>query len=63
MILSVETEQVTIGNEGKAEITVSGELPGTAALTFSVEGTDKTAMTIANVEQIVWQNKVKLVKK
>lgn len=53
MILSVETEQVTIGNDGKAEITVSGELPGTAALTFTVEGTDKTAMTIANVEQFV----------
>lgn len=53
MILSVETEQVTIGNDGKAELTVSGELPGTAALTFSVEGIDKTAMTIANVEQIV----------
>lgn len=53
MILSVETEQVTIGDDGKAEITVSGELPGTAALTFTVEGTDKTATTIANVEQIV----------
>ena len=53
MILGVETEQVTIGNDGKVEVTVSGELPGTAALTFSVEGTDKTAMTIANVEQIV----------
>lgn len=52
MILGVETEQVTIGNDGKAEITVSGELPGTAALTFTVEGTDKTATTIANVEQI-----------
>lgn len=51
MILGVEAEQVIIGNDGKAEITVSGELPGTAALTFSVEGTDKTAITIANVEQ------------
>ena len=56
MILGVETEKVTIGNDGKAEIAVSGELPGTAALTFSVEGTDKTAMTIANVEQIVVKN-------
>ena len=54
MILSVETEQVVIGNDGKAEITVSGELPGTAALTFSVEGTDKTAVTIASVEQITY---------
>lgn len=52
MILGVKTEQVTIGNDGKAEITVSGELPGTAALTFSVEGIDKTAVTIANVEQV-----------
>ena len=39
-------------NDGKAEIIVSGELPGTAALTFLVEGTDKTAITIASVEQI-----------
>lgn len=53
MILGVETEQVVIGNDGKAEIAVSGELPGTAALTFTVEGTDKTALTIASVEQIV----------
>lgn len=53
MILGVETEQVTIGNDGKAEITVSGELPGTAALTFTIEGTDKTAMTIVNVDQNV----------
>lgn len=51
MILEVETEQVTIDNDGKAEIMVFGELPGTAALTFSVEGTDKTALTIASVEQ------------
>lgn len=53
MILGVETEKVIIGNDGKAEIAVSGKLPGTAALTFTVEGTDKTAMTIANVEQIL----------
>lgn len=53
MILGVETEQVSIGNDGKAEVMLSGELPGTAALTFSVEGTDKTALTIANVEQKV----------
>lgn len=52
MILGVETEQVIIGNDGKADISVSGELPGVAVLTFSVEGTDKTAMTVVNVEQI-----------
>ncbi|MCR5850149.1 MAG: chitobiase/beta-hexosaminidase C-terminal domain-containing protein [Bacteroidaceae bacterium] len=50
MILGVETEQVIIDEDGKAEITVSGELPGTAALTFSVEGTDKEGQTIVSVE-------------
>lgn len=50
MILGVVTKQVTIGNDGKAEITVSGELPGTAALTFKVEGTDKEGLTIVSVE-------------
>lgn len=53
MILGVEKELVTIDNDGKAEIIVSGELPGIAALSFTVEGTDKTAMTIANVEQTI----------
>ena len=51
MILGVDSRQVVIGEDGKAEITVSGELPGVAALNFSVEGSDKTASTIASVEQ------------
>lgn len=51
MILGVEAEQVTIGEDGKAEISISGELPGTAALVFTIEGTDKTAITIVNVKQ------------
>ena len=50
MILSLESEQVAIGDDGKAEITIMGELPGTAALTFSVEGTDKEGLTIVSVE-------------
>lgn len=50
MILSVDKEQVTIGNDGKAVITMTGELPGTAALTFTVEGTDKEGLTVASVE-------------
>ena len=51
MILGVESTQVVIDNDGKAVITVSGQLPGMAALNFSVEGSDKTASTIASVEQ------------
>lgn len=51
MILGVETEHVAIGDDGKADFILSGKLPGVAALTFSMEGTDKTALTIVNVEQ------------
>ena len=50
MILGLETEQITIGEDGMAEITVLGELPGTAAITFSVEGTDRTSITLATVK-------------
>lgn len=52
MIVGLETEQVVIGKDGTAEILLTGELPGTAALTFSIEGTDKTATTIVNVERV-----------
>jgi hypothetical protein len=52
MILNAETEQVVIGDDGMAAITVTGELPGSAALTYSVVGTDKTAQTIVNVKQM-----------
>ena len=53
MILGIESEQVTIGNDGKAEVVIYGGLPGSAALTFSVDGTDKTAQTLTRVEQKV----------
>ena len=52
MIVGLETEQVVIGKDGTAEILLTGELPGTAALTFAIEGTDKTATTIVNVERV-----------
>lgn len=53
MILSVESEQVEIGEDGTAEISMNGELPGVAALTFSIENIDKTGQTIVSVEQNV----------
>lgn len=51
LILGVSAAQVTLDEEGKAEITLTGQLPGMAVLTFSVEGTDKTAQTEVIVEQ------------
>lgn len=50
MILGVDIDEVTIDDSGKAEITLTGYLPGTAALTFSVDGTDKSNQTIVSVE-------------
>lgn len=52
MILKVENEQVVLDDNGKALILMSGNLPGTAALTFTVDGTDKVAETVVNVEPI-----------
>lgn len=49
-ILGIDIDEVTIDDSGKAEITLTGYLPGTAALTFSVDGTDKSNQTIVSVE-------------
>lgn len=49
MILSTDAECLVLDKDGRAEIKVHGELPGTAALTFSVDGYDLTATTTVNV--------------
>ncbi len=51
MILGVDKERVIIDEKGNAVITVRGELPGTAAVVFGIEGYDLTATTIVTVEQ------------
>ena len=51
MILDIDEESVTLDNQGQAIITITGNLPGTAALTFSLEGYDLSATTIVNIEQ------------
>ena len=53
MILSTDAESLVLDKNGKAEIKVHGELPGTAALTFSVDGYDLTATTTVNVVTIL----------
>ncbi|MBQ0073411.1 MAG: chitobiase/beta-hexosaminidase C-terminal domain-containing protein [Prevotella sp.] len=52
MILDVNATSAVLDENGKAEIPFSGELPGTAALTFTIDGYDLSATTIVNVEQI-----------
>ena len=49
MMVSLQTTEATIDNNGRAVFTLSGNLPGTAAILFDIEGTDKTAQTMVNV--------------
>lgn len=49
MIASVSDETVTLDKDGKAEITIFGELPGTAGITYTVDGYDFKATTIVGV--------------
>ena len=48
-IAKVVTDKVKFDKNGKATITVSGELPGEANITFNIEGMDLKAQTQINV--------------
>ena len=48
-ILRTSTESVVIGDDGTATFKMSGELPGTAGLTYTIKGYDITANSIVNV--------------
>ncbi len=43
MIASLSTDKITVDDNGCATLTVNGEIPGSAYLTFTVENTDVTA--------------------
>ncbi len=49
MIATVDAENVTLDDEGHAKVTVTGKLPGAAALLWSVDGMDLEAITELNV--------------
>ena len=51
LILSTEVEELTLDENGRATLTISGELPGAAAITYSIEGYDLSATTMVNIEQ------------
>lgn len=50
MIVSVETDNVVLDNNGEAVIKLIGELPGTGVVDFSIVGYDQKASTVVNVE-------------
>ena len=49
LIATVDQASVTLDENGQARITVTGKLPGQAALLWSVDGTDMEAMTVLDV--------------
>lgn len=52
MIANTETTGITLGEDGKAAIEVSGELPGTASLFYTIDGYELEASTMVKVEQL-----------
>lgn len=52
MIAHTETTSSTLGEDGKAAIEVSGELPGTASLFYTIDGYELEASTMVKVEQL-----------
>lgn len=52
MIAHTETTSITLGEDGKAAIEVSGELPGTASIFYTIDGYELEASTMVKVEQL-----------
>ena len=52
LLLSVDKNTVALDTEGKAEITISGDLPGTAALSFEVDGYDISATSVVKIDKL-----------
>ena len=52
MIASLNTEEITLDKNGSATLTLNGELPGSAFLTFTIKDTDVTALSRVKVTSV-----------
>ena len=50
MIAAVSSEELTLDENGQAELKVSGELPGSTVLSYTMEDSDVEGLTIVNVK-------------
>lgn len=50
MIASVDNEELTLDENGQAELKVSGELPGSTVLSYTMEDSDVEGLTTVNVK-------------
>jgi hypothetical protein len=55
MIVAIETEEVELDANGSAQITVFGNLPGAATITFTVDDSDLKGTTLVNVEELLFK--------
>ncbi len=55
MIVGIETEEVVLDENGSAQISIFGNLPGAVNVTFSVEECDLSATTLVNVEETLFK--------
>ena len=55
VIVGIDTEEVVLDENGSAQITVFGNLPGAANVTFTVEDCDLKATTLVNVEETLFK--------
>ena len=50
MIAAVSSEELTLDENGQAELKVSGELPGSTVLSYTIEDSDVEGLTTVNVK-------------
>jgi len=55
MIVGIETEEVELDESGSAQITIFGNLPGAATITFTVDDSDLKGTTLVNVEELLFK--------
>lgn len=49
IMVSLMADSCVLDNEGKASFTITGQMPGSATLTFKIDGYDISAKTIVNI--------------
>ena len=55
MIVGIDTEEVVLDENGSAQISIFGNLPGAANVTFFIEECDLKATTLVNVEETLFK--------
>ena len=52
MLLTTDADSYVVGDDGRVDIQVTGELPGTAMLTYTIDGMDIEGRTLFNIVEL-----------